>query len=99
MKKLSNIVQHRLNHHNLGESGRAAEIIYVANNLLNQWLENVDQNVKAMQLKNTILLIGTKNAGWAQEVWGISEKLLLELQKQFGKKIVTKIRTKDLTST
>jgi len=97
MEQIGNIINKRLNQHQLGESARASEVIFKANQYLSQWLKCEFEDARASVLKNGVLWIGTGNASWAQEVRGVSETLLKKLQNEYGKTFVSKVRTKSLT--
>ncbi len=93
MDKIGNLIKVRLNQHKLGESSQASGILHKANACLGKWLNCSNQDVKAFKLQNGILWIRVDNAVWGQEVWGVSSKLLRELQKEYGKNLVKKILT------
>jgi len=97
MEQIGNIVNKRLNQHQIGESARASEVIFKANQYLSQWLKCEFEDARAVLLKNAVLWIGTGNASWAQEVRGVSERLLKKLQEEYGKSFINKVRTKSLT--
>ena len=97
MEKLSDLIKARLNTHNLETSAKSAEILHITNEMLGDLLKAKKQYVKAYRCDGGVLFIATENASWGQEVWGIKESILKNLQKQFGKKVITKIRIKNLT--
>ena len=93
MDKIGNLIKVRLNQHKLGESAQASNIIHKANVYLGKLLNCSTQDVKAYRLSNGILSVRVDNAVWGQEVWGVSSKLLKELQKEYGKNLIKKILT------
>jgi len=99
MKKLSDLIAKRLNQHKLGESSASSHVLSRANEYLAKWLKSMPEEVRAITLKNGILIVGVIQPVWGQEVWGIKRRLLATLQDEFGIKILQKIVTKSLTST
>lgn len=97
MEKLEDIVKQRLNTHSLGSSAKSAEILHTTNKLLSDLLKDKEHAVKAYRFDGGILFIAAESASWSQEAWGAQESILNSLQKQFGKKVVKKIRIKNLT--
>lgn len=97
MEKLGDLIKQRLNKHNLETSAKSAEILHITNQILGDLLKAKKQYVKAYRFTGGILFIAAENASWGQEVWGVKESVLKNLQKQFGKKVITKIRIKNLT--
>ncbi|PIZ73495.1 hypothetical protein COY07_01980 [Candidatus Peregrinibacteria bacterium CG_4_10_14_0_2_um_filter_43_11] len=98
MERLIDIAKKRLNQHRLGESAQAADVLFAAAAFLKNRFSIETDSVRPVQLSNTILWLSVKHAGWAQEVHGIADELLTQLQSRYGKKIITGIRTKYLTS-
>ncbi|MBN2087153.1 hypothetical protein JW758_02295 [Candidatus Peregrinibacteria bacterium] len=93
MDKIGNIIGIRLNQHKLGESARASEVIYKANEYLCKTLKCEADDVRACQLKNGILWVRVGNATWGQEVWGVTSLLLKTLHNEYGSTLVKRIRT------
>ncbi|MBU0578081.1 DUF721 domain-containing protein [Patescibacteria group bacterium] len=91
MEKISNIVGKRLNQHKIGDSARASEAIFKANQYLSQWLKCEYEDARAYKLKDGILWVGTGNATWSQEVWSVSNSLLKKMQEEYGKDYIKKI--------
>lgn len=92
MEKLSDLIKGRLDRHNLSSSAKSAEVLYKANLLLSDLFKSQKGSVKAYRLEGGILFISTENAVWSQEVWGVSQNILNSLKKNFGEKVVKKIR-------
>lgn len=97
MDKISNIVGKRLNQHQIGDSARASEVVFKANQHLSVWLKCEKEEVNAIKIVNGILTVGVGNATWGQEVYGVNRKLLRKLQEEFGEKYIQKVVTKSLT--
>lgn len=91
MQKLSDLTSKRLHQHKLAESAQASLVIHLANEKLQKDFE--PDQVKALSVKNGILKIATAGAVYNQELWGMQDELLAELQKACGPKSVLKIRT------
>ena len=90
MEKIGNLITRRLNQHKLGDSARASEAVYKANQYLGQWLRCDPGDVRAYQLKQGTLWIRTRNAAWGQETWAVTKPLLKKLQGMGVRKIRTK---------
>ena len=97
MEKLGMLVNKRMNQHKLGESARASELVNRANQLLSKWLKSEEHEVRAVSVKHGILSVNVGNSVWSQEVWGVKQKLLREIQSEYGKEKLNKIITKTLT--
>ena len=98
MDKIGNIIGKRLNHHQISESARASEVVYKANQHIAKWLKCETDDARAISLKGGVLWIGTGNAGWSQEVQGITSPLLKKLQDEYGGIYVKKIRIRSMTT-
>ncbi len=96
MDKIGNLVNKRLNQHHLGESARASAVVHRANSLITQKLNDAEEDVRAFRLKDGVLWINTTSAVWSQEVWGIQENLKDDIQKEFGKTVVSRIVIKTI---
>ena len=94
MEKIAGIIGRRLNQHKLGESARASEVIYKANEYLSKTLKCEAEDVRATTLKDGVLWIKVGSAVWGQEAWGVTASLLKKLHGEYGNSIVKKIRTK-----
>lgn len=97
MEKLSDLIKNRLPKHNLGSAAKSAEVLFVANELLDDLLNSPDQSIKAYRLEGGNLFIAAENSVWTQELWGIRDKVIKKLQERFGKSFVKKIVIKCLT--
>ncbi len=97
MEQIGQIINKRLNQHQIGDSARASEVIFKANQYLSTWLKCEKEDVKAVLLKEGILHIGSASAVWSQETRNISDPLLKKLQDEYGKTYVKKILIKSLT--
>lgn len=97
MEKLSDLIKKRLPKHNLGTAAKSAEVLFVANKLLEDLLNSPDRSVKAYRLESGNLFIAAENSVWTQELWGIRDKVIKKLQERFGKSFVKKIVIKCLT--
>lgn len=96
MEQLSDLVKRRLGNHNLNESAKSAEVLYAANQWLNNAFELNDSEVRAHVFSEGELSIRVKSSVWSQELWGVREDLLKELQNRFGESAVKKIRIKSV---
>lgn len=92
MQKLTDLIGKRLNQHKLGESAKAAEVIFAANQLIQGYFDVEPSEIEAIQLKNGVLLVRVASAVWNQEFWGYQEFLLADLRERFGSKLVQSIR-------
>lgn len=97
MKKLNNLLRHRLNHHVLSKSAEAAEIIYSCNNYLKLEFPSVAELAKAYKFSQKIIYISVPNSVLSQEVWGLQQSILAHLNDEFENK-VEKIIIKHLTT-
>jgi len=97
MEKIGILINKRMNQHKLGESARASQLVHRANQLLSKWLKTEDHEVRAVTVKNGVLSINVNSSVWSQEVWGVKQKLLREIQSEYGKEKLNKIVTKTLT--
>lgn len=93
MQKLSELIQNRLHNHKLHASAKASEVVFRANECLLEYFPDHQRAVKAISIKQGVLLIEVKSSVWSQELWSVSDELLQKLQKEFGEKMVQKIRT------
>ena len=93
MDRIGNIIGIRLIQHKLGESARASEVIYKANEYLSKTLKCEAEDVRATSLKDGVLWIKVGSAVWGQETWGVTAPLLKKLHNEYGTNIVKKIRT------
>ena len=98
MEKFSHLITVRLNQHKLGDSARASEVIYKANQHLSKTLCCEENEVRATKLEQGVLWVGVLNSVWSQEVFSSSSTLLKVLQGDYGDKMVQKIRIKSLTT-
>ena len=98
MDKIGEIIGKRLNQHKIGESARASEVIYKANQFLVKTLKCEAEDARATSLKDGILWIGTGNAVWSQETQGIANPLLKKLQGEYGETYVKKIRIRSINT-
>lgn len=98
MDKLGTIIAKRLNQHKLGDTAKAAEILYKANVSLQKRLQCSDDEVRAFRLKDGVLYIGTVGSAWGQEVFYQQEGLMEEIRKDHGQKSVLRIVIKGLTT-
>jgi len=96
MEKIGDIIGKRLNHHQIANSARAAEVVFKANQFLAKTLKCETEDVRANSLKDGILWVGTANAAWSQETQGITSPLLKKLQDEYGKTYVKKIRIRSI---
>lgn len=94
MDQIGNIINKRLNQHKIGDSARASEILYKANQYLSQWLKCEAEDVRAVTLKDGVLSIKVGSAVWGQETWGVKTNLLKKIQDEYGKDSVKKIVTR-----
>jgi len=94
MHKLSDLIKVRLNAHNLDVSAKSAEVIHKANQHLADLFKNKGADTNAYRFDRKVLFIAAENSSWSQEVWGVQESILKNLEKQFGKGFVKKIRIK-----
>ena len=97
MHKLSDLIKGRLDAHSLGASAKSAEVIHKANQHLADLLKSKGADTKAYRFNGVTLFISAENSSWSQEVWGVQEAILQNLQKHFGKGVVKKIVIKSLT--
>ena len=97
MDKLSDIVGKRLNHHNIGETARASEVVFKANQYLAKTLKCEKEDAKVTSLKDGILWIGTGSAVWSQETQGVTSPLLKKLQDEYGETYVKKVMIRSIT--
>jgi predicted nucleic acid-binding Zn ribbon protein len=97
VEQLGQIINKRLNQHQIGESARASEVVFKANQYLSSWLKCEHDEVRAMSLNNGALHIGSGSAVWSQETRNISDPLLKKLQDEYGKTYITKIRIRSIT--
>lgn len=98
MQKLGNITKYRLNQHKLGTVVQASQVLNRADGWLQENVKCSSDEVRAIRLKDGVLLIAVTQAVWAQELNGHTSQLLKSLQNEFGPKIIQRIRTKSLTS-
>jgi len=98
MDKIGIIISKRLNQHRLGDTAKASEILYKANESLQKKLQCSDDEVRAFRLKDGILYIGTTGSAWSQEVFYQQERLMEEIRKDHGPKSVIRIVIKGLTT-
>ena len=96
MEQLSDIAKRRLNQHKLGEVSQASLILFTAQKFLQDHFGQDPQVAKPLSLRQGTLWIGVKNSVYAQEVQGLSQKLLATLQV-YGIARPQRIRTKHLT--
>jgi hypothetical protein len=96
MEKAGNIIQRRLNHHQISESARAAEVVFKANQYLSTWLKCETEDARATSLKEGILWISTGSAVWSQEAHGVASPLLKKLQSEYGEMYVKKVRIRSV---
>ena len=87
----------RLPAHNLGAAARSAEVLFAANEFLDDILNSPEGAVKAYRLESGNLFIAAENSAWTQELWGVKGKLLAGLHQRFDKNFVKKIVIKCLT--
>lgn len=92
MQKLTDIIGKRLNQHKLGDAAQASQVIFRSNQLLKAQFKVNSSELKAVQLKNGVLHVGSVSAVWSQEMWGYQADLLAELQEEFGKKLIQSVR-------
>jgi hypothetical protein len=97
MEKAGNIIQRRLNHHQISESARAAEVVFKANQYLSTWLKCETEDARVTSLKDGVLWIGTGSAVWGQETKNVSDPLLRKLQDEYGGTYVKKVRIRSIT--
>lgn len=88
----------RLNQHKLGDSARAASILHAANEFLQKKIQCSADEVRAFRLKDGILYVETLSAAWSQEVFYQREALMDEISSSHGKKALSRIIIKGLTS-
>ncbi|MFH0821044.1 MAG: DciA family protein [Candidatus Peregrinibacteria bacterium] len=98
MEKLSDIVQRRLHQYQLGGESRASQVLFHAQKFFHHHFIDDPNSVRPLKFQNAILWVGVEHASLAQEVRGISPKLLEELKIQYGATTIKQIRTKDLTN-
>ncbi len=98
MEKLSDIMKRRLHQHRLGGESQASQVLFHAQQFFRHHFTEEPNAVRPLKLQNAILWVGVEHAPMAQEVRGITSKLMAELKSRFGERTVKQIRTKDLTN-
>lgn len=91
MDQLKDLLSHRLNNHHLGEAAKAAGILHAANQFLKTRFPQSPDSAKAYRLEHGNLYVRAENSSWAQELWGVQDKLLRSLQKTFGENAIQKV--------
>ncbi len=95
MKSLAELLKKQMSSHKISGEALASQVIFDAKTFINSKIDELD--AKPLYLKNGVLWIGISHPAFAQELFGISDKLLKILQDKYGKKIIQKFRTKSLT--
>lgn len=98
MEKFNNLVFDRLKKHKIAPAALAAMVIDSANQKIKNELKAEPEEVKATQLKDACLIIGSSSSVWSQELWGFNESLISSLQEKYGEQVISKIRIKSLTT-
>lgn len=98
MERLVDIAKRRLNQHKLGTVSEASHVLYLAGQLLRGHFTEMPQAARPLKLEHATLWIGAENPSVAQEIKGLSTKLLGQLQNQFGSKRIQRIQIKGLTN-
>ena len=98
MERLVEIARRRLYQHKLGEVTQASLVLFTAQQFFRHHFIDEPDSVRASKLQNATLWLEVKNGVVAQEVRGLQTKLLADLQSRYGKTLVKKIVTKDLTN-
>lgn len=97
MEKLSDLMKMRLPHHHLGQAAKSAEVIFKANEWLNQQENLPSGTVKTYRFERGNLFVTAENSVLMQEMWALKEPLLKTLNRSFPEKPVKKIVIKCLT--
>jgi len=97
MESIRDIALRRLKAHQLGSVSQASLVLFSAQQFFHHHFTEEPNVVKPLKLQNAVLWVGVQNASVAQEVRGISQKLVRELQSRYGEKTVQRLQTKDLT--
>jgi len=97
MDKLKDLMARRLSAHKLSSEASASQVVSYADDFLKKTLNLTSSDIKVLYLKNAILWIGVSHPILGQEILGVLDPLLSDLQKKYGQKMIQKIRTKSLT--
>ena len=93
MQKLWEILGSALSKYNLWDASFSLMVIWrVKKHLVDFFWEWVLKSVEIQKVKNWILTIKCKNAGWAQEIQLVNNDLINLLQKDFNERRVLSVR-------
>ncbi len=97
MDKLSSLVYHRMAHHDLDASARAAQVMERAKQWLLKAMPGCEAEVQPLKLQAGVLWVGVLSASHAAELRSFFPGLLRDLRLEFGACAVRSLRTKSLT--